>query len=310
MKALLFDPIRYLAFFLSVILIFWLTVGIANDNFIIYRFLNYFAQYVLLIVSAITLLCFYKKYKLLLIINLSLFGILFLNIFIFSEQPTNINSTQSKKNTLSVVSFSKMSRNDNFKELANIIDCNEFDLIVVQEIPDFDTFISSTDYKRNCFSVYNENVKKAVFSKFTIEDRGNLGANQLVDISIGKEIITVINVRLDKGIFNSQMQIMQADSLAKAIKKIDNKLIVLGDFNSTEFNYPYKVMTTHLNDSLREVGFNFSQTFPGKARRIGMLGPLIRIDYIFHQGFFVESAYVIDRSYGSDHYPVYTKFSF
>ena len=173
---------------------------------------------------------------------------MFLNIFIFSGQPTNINSTQSKKNTLSVVSFSKMSRNDNFKELANIIDCNEFDLIVVQEIPDFDTFINSTDYKRNCFSVYNENVKKAVFSKFTIEDRGNLGANQLVDISIGKEIITVINVRLDKGIFNSQLQIMQADSLAKAIKKIDNKLIVLGDFNSMVQTIIQSIQSSHFKD--------------------------------------------------------------
>lgn len=310
MKALLFDPIRYLILFVSLIIICWLTTGIANDTFIVYRFLNYFAQYVLLIVIFITFLCLYKKYKLLFTLSFLLFCSLALNVFYFSRQSVDINFTQSLNKTLSVISFSKMSRNEDFKELGEIIDCTKFDLIAVQEIPDFNDFVKSTYYKGNCFSVYNENIKKAVFSKFTLLDKGNLGANQFVDALIGTETISVINVRLDKGIFNSQLQMKQVDSLAKSIEKIENKLIVLGDFNSTEFNYPYKIMTTHLNDSLRGVDFSFGHTFPGKARRSGVFGAFIRIDYIFQHGFFVESAYVLDHSYGSDHYPVYTNLSF
>lgn len=250
MKAILFDPIRYLTLFISLCVLSWLLFGKGNDEFFVYRFFNYFAQYIFIVLIFNAALCFFRKYTFLLLLNVLLFVVLALSIFYFSKQQPKSPFLQST-NELTVVSFSKMSRSTDYEKIAEVIDCTKFDVIAVQEIPDFDEFIQSGFYKGNCYSLHNNLVHKAVFSKYPLTDRGILGANQIVDISKDQQNVTLINVRLDKGIFDSQLQMRQADILGKKIQTIKNNLIVMGDFNSTEFNYPYQVMTDLLNDSIR-----------------------------------------------------------
>jgi vancomycin resistance protein VanJ len=88
-------------------------------------------------------------------------------------------------------------------------------------------------------------------------------------------------------------------------------LVVAGDGNASIFTPEIRALRARLRDAWDEAGFGLGATFPGPWRRIGMLGPFVRIDYIFHSDAFAAlAARRIGDAAGAGHYPVWAELAF
>lgn len=85
--------------------------------------------------------------------------------------------------------------------------------------------------------------------------------------------------------------------------------IVAGDMNSTEFNSVQAPLRDVLGDAFASAGFGAGFTYPTGVRRLGKLGPLVRIDYIFYTSTLTPTqSFAFGGDIGSDHYAVFTAF--
>jgi endonuclease/exonuclease/phosphatase (EEP) superfamily protein YafD len=88
--------------------------------------------------------------------------------------------------------------------------------------------------------------------------------------------------------------------------------IVAGDWNSTDQSDAYAILSEHLTDAHRAVGWGLGHTFPAYARRyrgFPILPRQIRIDMIFCSQAFVPLRSSVGAAYGeSDHLPVVAAF--
>lgn len=82
-----------------------------------------------------------------------------------------------------------------------------------------------------------------------------------------------------------------ARDIVAFVRRHDVPIIVTTDFNVTDQNTPYAIVSVALGDSWREAGWGLGGTFPGadsymsaRPRIYGVLAPmwLVRIDYVFH----------------------------
>lgn len=85
--------------------------------------------------------------------------------------------------------------------------------------------------------------------------------------------------------------------------------IVAGDMNSTEFNSVQAPLRDVLGDAFASTGFGAGFTYPTGVRRLGRLGPLVRIDYIFYTSTLTPTqSFAFGGDIGSDHYAVFASF--
>ena len=97
------------------------------------------------------------------------------------------------------------------------------------------------------------------------------------------------------------------DDLLHRVAKEKGPLILAGDYNMTDQTDSYKRVNALYHDTFREVGSWLGLTYPADR---GMVPPLARIDYVFHDDS-VQSiaAHVWPTSGGSDHRPVWAQLS-
>ena len=95
--------------------------------------------------------------------------------------------------------------------------------------------------------------------------------------------------------------------LARLLDQVDGPLLVLGDFNMTEYSDHYRLVRARLTDVYRTVGRGFGHTFP----RLGSFPhglpvpwPMLRLDYVWHSAHFRPLSAHLGESGGSDHRPV------
>ena len=85
-------------------------------------------------------------------------------------------------------------------------------------------------------------------------------------------------------------------------------VVVAGDLNSTDKSEVYAILSAHLTDAHRAVGWGFGHTFPayaGSYRGIPIVPRQMRIDIVFASDEFVPLHSRIGSTYGeSDHLPV------
>jgi len=149
------------------------------------------------------------------------------------------------------------------------------------------------------------------------------------DIKIGQDTIRVINVHLQSIRFreknyafmdtmrlkyNNQqieqlrdiglhlrdgftMRAEQAKIISNYIKLSPHSVILIGDFNDTPVSYTYHRVMRGMNDSFREAGKGFGNTYAGEL-------PSFRIDYILHSPELIANQYKRVRKKYSDHFPV------
>ncbi len=92
-------------------------------------------------------------------------------------------------------------------------------------------------------------------------------------------------------------QYEQAELIRDNMEQNDNKKIVVGDFNNTQYSNVYQTVKGDMQDTFLEKGKGFGRTY-------SFLGFPIRIDYILaDEDFEVISHKNFDEKL-SDHYPV------
>ncbi len=98
-------------------------------------------------------------------------------------------------------------------------------------------------------------------------------------------------------LYERQLEAQLADIIARA-GGLEGAVLVMGDFNMGDQSRGYVVISSHLRDAFREAASGLGFTFPVGR---GLPGPLVRIDYIFHNDALIaRRAYVGCRG-GSDH---------
>lgn len=99
--------------------------------------------------------------------------------------------------------------------------------------------------------------------------------------------------------------------LEQEIAARSTPLILAGDGNASIFTPEIDDLRRRLRDAWDEAGFGLGATFPGPWRRIGIFGPFVRIDYIFHDDAFAAvAARRVNDAAGAGHYPVWAELAF
>ena len=87
-----------------------------------------------------------------------------------------------------------------------------------------------------------------------------------------------------------------------------------GDFNFPSHGYLRRLFTAHFGDAFRNQGKGFGWTFPGYVDNdfLGLFGPWMRLDYIFHSRDFQPTYFLTERHKKqvgfSQHLPIIAKF--
>jgi len=231
--------------------------------------------------------------------------------WLVSLQIDSSEPLEPSSSSLSFVTFSKMTRNRDYEKLMQLVDCEKYDIIAIQEVGKFRDKISEGGHP-NCFFHMSPQGGLALFSKYPIKFVANHKFAAEFNVDFDGQAVIVITLRLDRSLKSAlyQKQLRQLTKLGQVLENIDSPLVVAGDFNSTPHNYSIWYLSQRLDYSKPEGLFGARSTFPGEARKVGALGALIQIDHIFTRELGSRNTRVLSESFGSDHLPVYTELFF
>ena len=311
--------LKALLFFSLSVLAYWALFGIFNDNVVVFKFLNFAGQVIPYVSLSMLLLLFWllkqMKWRVVaVLLALPSLAIPFyiINLSLYEEVPvdTHSNNTQS----FSFITFSKMSHNNNYTEIAKVIDCEKYDVINVQEIRDLEEFLTENpQIKLTCnIFVDEKNTQLVTFSRFEMHWK-MINQRRLIELTVNENLrILLVNVHAIKAITRDvTSQNKMVGNFVELARQVQQPIIVAGDFNATQFNQAIYQMKSNFHFAKADSGLSLNPaTWPGESRRLGIFGPWIQIDYIFYKGLNSANTFVHSNSYGSDHYPVETEFSF
>ena len=149
--------------------------------------------------------------------------------------------------------------------------------------------------KTDTIRIFNNHLQSIRFNKNNYSFISN--SKDLKDDEKMKEILD-ISIRLKDAFIKRPGQ---AKILSRHIKKSPFPVFVCGDFNDSPVSYTYHTLQKGLNDSFREAGRGFGNTYMGKF-------PSFRIDYILHSKDIVCNQFNISKIKLSDHYPIIGEF--
>lgn len=319
MTGIINKKIKYWTLFLSFIsiiitlvfygVVFWLILFVlTGETYTFIRLVSYFAPWLIAILLSFIPITFFifnkKRFSFSILILSIIIFIPYSGLFFFSKQDKQVNNYK-------LMTYSKMGRNHNMSEVANIVIEENPDLLFIQEIfsTDAKTLIEhlKPHYQDRIFFLLD---KGLILSRFVIHVVQT--ENKNIIIKFPELNVRVWNVHFKKSFFNTDIQYKQVELLVDQIAKEEMPMIVAGDFNATKLNYPYIKIKKYLDNAFEQAGFGFGFTFPSPARGLGIAFPFMRIDHIFYsqKHFNVHNAYVLNKTGGSDHYPLIALVSF
>ncbi len=264
--------------------------------------------------------------------------ILFLICFnFFFRLPIGAVTSQSF-NTISILSYNVRGFNSGddindskiSSKILNFINNKNADILVLQE----SSYIESRGIKDYPYKFlgYREDKEKellAIYSKYLILNTGYIDfPNTLnnaiyVDIKINSDTTRIYNIHLqsfsvelnsgkDKNnrytsVFERinnglSKQIQQAKLVKREINNCDKKVIICGDFNSTQFSLPYRILKKELKDSFISKGVGLGTTY-------SLFHYPLRLDFILlDQSLEIIKHENFDLNL-SDHEPILMKFN-
>lgn len=315
------DIIKPLMAFVCIIIVgvfsVWSIMGVFNDEFFLFRYLNFFGYFVPVVTLSIVffLLIFVSKKSgvISLLIGFPVLVLPYSLVGFDVVEPEldygQISSSESKKSSVyKIVSFSKMSSNRNFSLMSDSLNCDEYDVVFFQEALGLKEYLRDSDDENwsRCNYVTSNNGFFAVLSKYPVELVQDHHYFAVFDVNSPSGIFSALNLRLDKALDEKgyQVQREELNGLVGNIQElfVGKPVLAVGDFNSTPFNMAIQKMS-RLMDYAGGVGlYNF--TFPAAGRRAGVLLPILSIDHVFKSGMNISQFKVDGQSYGSDHYPI------
>jgi endonuclease/exonuclease/phosphatase (EEP) superfamily protein YafD len=154
---------------------------------------------------------------------------------------------------------------------------------------------------------------QAIFSRYPLKRVGaELGQGRAQKILVETQAgpIAIWNVHpIPPYLIPPELYDAQISALLADLSTVHGPLILGGDFNVTDQSTTYRRLTRYLKDAYWEAGQGFGFSYPAPPYTFmdsGLqLGPLWRIDHLFHsQDFVVNQIQTLPRSGGSDHFPV------
>jgi endonuclease/exonuclease/phosphatase (EEP) superfamily protein YafD len=158
---------------------------------------------------------------------------------------------------------------------------------------------------------------------FRLQEDGYLC--QRMDVVVEDRLITLFNVhvrRPSSGVdvrrnwlpwasrYDVHWRDVQLAALLDQTRGVDGPLVVMGDFNQTEWSPSYLALTAELEDGFRATGWGFGHTYPTRWGRWPISLPLLRIDYILHSPELVAARARVGQDGGSYHLPVVADLAF
>lgn len=210
--------------------------------------------------------------------------------------------------SISVLSISVRSSNPEVGMLLNEVLNNGYDIIALQELQDHkllaDVLLKYPEYQ----AYYQTGKSTAILSRFPAVEHLHIKNLQRVIVKIDAQTsMAVYNLHAPK--FSSNLEHYNkffADLLAEVASSSQDNMLIMGDFNSTQHNYwRRQLLSFGLQSALHNSGRGWLGTFPTEHRRYGMFFPFLSIDDVYSRGVELIGAQVLDKHYGSDHYPVH-----
>ncbi|MDX1921274.1 MAG: endonuclease/exonuclease/phosphatase family protein [Candidatus Caenarcaniphilales bacterium] len=261
--------------------------------------------------------------------------------FPFYEGLDKKDATAQTGPQVKVMSFNLLYKNQNLDKVISTIQSEAPDIVALQETTQSNATVIkdklAKDYPYASFHSKKEIIGVSTFSKFPIESDAyiptKVGYSELVKIKHPSREFYLVNVHTESidplDLFGNTKNILRAykdreqmlkdiiDSLKESSIPLNNSIIV-GDFNSTDGNYLYRIMKSYgYKDSYREVNsilpsaFTFPNNVEGLLNRQGKFFPIIRIDFIYTGlSFKPIKSEVIDTETGSDHKPLVSVLGF
>jgi vancomycin resistance protein VanJ len=158
------------------------------------------------------------------------------------------------------------------------------------------------------YSVFAAFGSTLILSRFPMirTEAGSDGAS--ADIRIEGRTVRLFNMYITRPNQDERRYRAGYRALRQRLARERKPAIIAGDGNATVFTNEVSRLRTLVHDAWDEKGFGLGATFPGPWRRMGILGPWMRIDYIFHNDAFDTAAVRrIDDAAGAGHYPVWAR---
>lgn len=226
---------------------------------------------------------------------------------------------------ITVLTYNLLGRMGGFEESLAIIREADADIVALQEVgyPTAEALTVLVDeYPYMALHPHpHPTVGQAILSRYPITDSEffqhdlpiRLG-HQRAELDIDGQTVVVYNVHPVHPLMGQGAVRVRADDIGgvldRAAPDADQfPVLVVGDFNLTDQTGDYIRIRDTFNDVYRQRGAGLGYTFPDTSRTGGLWGvmpPLARIDYIFHDDDWLAwDARVWDRSGGSDHRPLW-----
>jgi vancomycin resistance protein VanJ len=228
---------------------------------------------------------------------------------------------QPGRTIFKVMSYNVWRNNRHMNEVAAVIRKEQPDILLLQELtpkmvsPLIDAL---GDFYHNSSPNFNyeKSLLQVVLSRYPISSLGaspKEGQAQKVLIETPETAITVINVHPRRQLSWLKRYYQIFVLLAADFATTNGPLILGGDFHTTEESQRGRLIKRYLSDAHTKTGKGFGFTFPASADIFGgkvHIPPLVRIDHIFYNNYFVpKSARTLRESGGSDHFPVVAELS-
>ena len=275
---------------------------------------NFVFQYLIVFAVATLIFFFTKQHDKALVsaifVVIALFMVLPYHLPTRAMKPTPTVSAQD--GSLRVMFFNAWILNDKYDEIANYIEEEDPDIIIMTEVadpafPELEKRLTEYPHTRYHEAAYNY-LDIAVFSKkplsgvdivtHGIGDTPSLVARLLV----GSQPVTIVGVHTTAPISDvaAAYRDTQLAELAQYIAKMEGPLVVVGDFNATPWSHSFKkfVEDTNLKDT--RIGYGLELSWPA------FLPSFMRIP--IDHSLVSKDIRVTDRqvgaSLGSDHFSI------
>ena len=316
----------FISLIIPVILIIGCIVVYSGANTLVFIFSVFFPILFFLNLLLIPILIVKKNKSIIFpILGLILFFLCFNSFF-----QWNSNSNLNSINSLSVITYNTQNFEPDVVNEEKIIDFikeKQADIVLFQEFDAIKYHKFRKDYdhyvKTNRMSPGKSVL--AIFSKYPIKEKGvvefpnSINNAVYVDVLYNKQKIRIYNLHLESfkfkreiieafslGILNRNLnevqskQKEQAEIILNHTKNFSGKILICGDFNSTQFSPAYLELKKGRKDSFIESGNGFGTTYKLKWYPLRLDYVLVdsEIEVISHKNF--EFGY-------SDHEPVFVE---
>jgi endonuclease/exonuclease/phosphatase (EEP) superfamily protein YafD len=231
-----------------------------------------------------------------------------------------LNPPIAKDSQLRLVSFNVFPENSELDRAVEWLLSQDADVIFLQEIPE-DTNAFSPLADAYPYSASQDiQTGSAVFSRYPItsEETINLAdtPQQRLVLQVNEHEITIYNLHLYMPLNDNEDDMLllrydetrrntQIEQLLSAAAEETGFILLLGDFNMSEFSPIYAQINAQFHDAYRVVSGGIGATWPAGASEEldDYLPPLIRLDYLWYSDGLEAYSASVGTSLGSDHLP-------